>query len=240
MMCTARTRNSRLKGFAPSFIRNSNWHSFSEGKTFEWYFAESIVTLMITWSSNCILYLSERPSPKGEGFRLRLKSLFPAEAGRSFLLKQAQGEGSPLAGGAPSASTRKSSSRSWFWFSMYALITSSVTLPELQQKYPRAQRCCPQNFFLSIGNSWNSRYDVFPFSLWSSLLMVSWGGMDRNRWIWSLDTCPFIIATSCCMQSSRTMSRTRRAISPTREGRRYFTIHTICRWIANCVCAPLR
>ncbi len=37
--------------------------------------------------------------------------------------------------------------------SMYSLMISSVTLPKLPQKYPRAHRCLPQNFFRRCGNS---------------------------------------------------------------------------------------
>ena len=77
------------------------------------------------------------PSPEGEGFaddplevgRFRLK---PAEGVR---LKQAQAEGF---GGPPfwasSPSTRKLPSSLCAWSAMYAVMTSSVTLPLLQQK----------------------------------------------------------------------------------------------------------
>ncbi len=34
-----------------------------------------------------------------------------------------------------------------FRFAMYSAMILSVTLPELQQKYPRAHRCRPQNCF---------------------------------------------------------------------------------------------
>ena len=50
-------------------------------------------------------------------------------------------------------STLKSSSWSIFCSAMYFAMTSSVTLPELQQKYPRAHRCRPQNCFFRCGNS---------------------------------------------------------------------------------------
>jgi hypothetical protein len=47
---------------------------------------------------------------------------------------------------------------------MYFAITSSVTLPELQQKYPRAHRCRPQNCFFKCGYSASRWCAVFPFS----------------------------------------------------------------------------
>src|SRR5580693_3218038 len=47
---------------------------------------------------------------------------------------------------------------------IYLEITSSVTLPELQQKYPRAHRCRPQNCFFKCGYSAISWCAVFPFN----------------------------------------------------------------------------
>jgi len=47
---------------------------------------------------------------------------------------------------------------------MYSATTSSVTLPLLQQKYPRAHKCRPQNCFRNGVNSCNILYAVFPFS----------------------------------------------------------------------------
>src|ERR1700733_3617065 len=47
---------------------------------------------------------------------------------------------------------------------MYLAITSSVTFPELQQKYPRAHRCRPQNCFFKCGYSANRWCAVFPFN----------------------------------------------------------------------------
>jgi hypothetical protein len=43
-------------------------------------------------------------------------------------------------------------------------ITSSVTLPELQQKYPLAHRCRPQNCCFKCANSASRWCAVFPFS----------------------------------------------------------------------------
>jgi hypothetical protein len=54
-------------------------------------------------------------------------------------------------------STLKSSSTFVFCSGMYFAITSSVTLPELQQKYPRAHRCRPQ--------SWEVRHGVINYWL---------------------------------------------------------------------------
>jgi len=45
---------------------------------------------------------------------------------------------------------------------MYLMITSSVTLPELATKYPRAHICRPQNALLNDLNSISSLRDVFP------------------------------------------------------------------------------
>src|SRR3954454_23575504 len=39
---------------------------------------------------------------------------------------------------------------------MYSRIISSVIVPELTAKYPRAQKCLPQNFFFRCGNSCSS------------------------------------------------------------------------------------
>ena len=58
---------------------------------------------------------------------------------------------------------------------MYLAITSSVTLPELQQKYPLAHMCRPQNCFLMCGDSAISWCAVFPFSHCSKRLMVTCG-----------------------------------------------------------------
>ena len=69
--------------------------------------------------------LGERPSPKGEGFVLRLKPLIVGHAADA----QAQ-------------TTRKlSSGDSGFWSSIYFFQTSSVTFPLLATQYPRAHKC---------------------------------------------------------------------------------------------------
>jgi hypothetical protein len=116
-----------------------------------------------------------RPEPRSEaargppaqagGFGLRLEVAVPAEAGRGSRLKPAEGEGVARPSGAGSPSTRKSPSCcSWSWFSMYALITSSVTFPLLQQKYPRAQMCRPQNVRRRCENSIINVCDDRPFN----------------------------------------------------------------------------
>ena len=67
------------------------------------------------------------------------KSVAPAEAGLKLpRWKRAQVEGFVGPFGLSSPSTLKEPSSSCAWFSMYAAITSSVTFPLLQQKYPRA------------------------------------------------------------------------------------------------------
>jgi hypothetical protein len=139
-------------------------------------------------------------------------------------------------------STLKSSScpSLMFWLAIYCATISSVTLPELQQKYPRAHRCRPQNCFFTCGNSAIRWCAVFPFSHCTNRLIVTCGGIDTNRCTWSFDTCPFMIRTSCCAQISRIRSRVLVATSPFSAGRRYFVIHTKCKWISNTVCAPRR
>jgi hypothetical protein len=64
---------------------------------------------------------------------------------------------------------------------MYSAITWSVTLPLLQQKYPRAHRWRPQNCFRNGANSCNILYAVSPLSRRTSRLIVTGGGMDTNR-----------------------------------------------------------
>ena len=76
---------------------------------------------------------------------------------------------------------------------MYSAITWSVTFPLLQQKYPRAHRCRPQNCFRNGANSCNILYAVFPFSRYTRRLIVTCGGIDTSRCTWSLLTCPLRI-----------------------------------------------
>ena len=123
---------------------------------------------------------------------------------------------------------------------MYGAITSSVTFPELQQNYPRAHKCRPQNCFFKCGNSPRRWCAVLPFSHCSNRLILTCGGIDTNRCTWSFDTCPFRIFTSCRRQMPRIKSRTRSATSPLNADRRYFVIHTKCKWISNTACAPRR
>jgi len=112
------------------------------------------------------------------------------------------------------------------WLAMYSAITSSVTFPELAAKYPRAQRCLPQNCFLSTLKSSSIRREVRPLMLCSTLDSDKDGGTLTNKWTWSLLTCPLRIWTSKLLQHWRINSRHRRAISPVNTGLRYFVIQT--------------
>ena len=100
---------------------------------------------------------------------------------------------------------------------MYSATTSSVTFPLLQQKYPRAHRCRPQNSFRNGANSRSILYAVFPFSRCTSRLIVTCGGIDTSRCTWSLLTCPLMISTSDAPQISRIRSRTRDPTAPDQD-----------------------
>jgi hypothetical protein len=60
-------------------------------------------------------------------------------------------------------------------------MTSSVALPELQQKYPRAHRCRPQNCLFRCGNSASRWCAVRPLSHCIKRLTVICGGSDISR-----------------------------------------------------------
>jgi hypothetical protein len=62
-------------------------------------------------------------------------------------------------------STLKSSSWSVFCSVIYFAITSSVTLPEVQQKYPRAHKCLPQNCVVLRHVPFHDRYLMMPADL---------------------------------------------------------------------------
>jgi hypothetical protein len=47
--------------------------------------------------------------------------------------------------------------------------------PELTARYPRAQRCLPQNYFLKWGNSDSKIYELMPLS-YCTILLISWLG----------------------------------------------------------------
>jgi hypothetical protein len=54
-------------------------------------------------------------------------------------------------------------------------------VPELTAKYPRAQKCFPQNFFRSSGNSCNSTRELIPFNHCMIRLTCWFGRYDTNR-----------------------------------------------------------
>jgi hypothetical protein len=60
---------------------------------------------------------------------------------------------------------------------------------------------------LICGNSAIRGCAVFPFNHCHSRRIVPCGGMDTKRCTGSVDTCPFLIVTSCCAQMSRIRSR---------------------------------
>jgi hypothetical protein len=137
-------------------------------------------------------------------------------------------------------STRKPSGPGPPWFAMYSAITWSVTLPLLQQKYPRAHTGRPQNSFRCGANSCGSLYAVFPSSRCTSRLIVTRGGIDSSRCTWPLLTCPFRMCTSAAPQVSRISSRSRSPTAPTRTASRYLVVQTRCRWISKALWAPRR
>jgi hypothetical protein len=75
------------------------------------------------------------PSAEADGFTEPLEvGFFRLKPTQAPPLKRAQAEGFVPPFGLSSPSTRNSASSSSCWFSMYCLITSSVTFPLLQQK----------------------------------------------------------------------------------------------------------
>jgi hypothetical protein len=124
--------------------------------------------------------------------------------------------------------------------SMYSLIISSVIVPELTAKYPRAQKWRPQNLLRRCGNSCSKTLELIPLShcmIW----LTSWlGRYVRNTCTWSRATLPEIISSSCSAAICRIKSRTRTATSPVKTGLRYFGSHTTCTFRSVLVCAPNR
>lgn len=58
---------------------------------------------------------------------------------------------------------------------MYSFIISSVIVPELTARYPLAQKCLPQNFFLKCGNSCGITRELDPFNhcmIWLTFCIV--------------------------------------------------------------------
>ncbi len=97
----------------------------------------------------------------------------------------------------------------------------------------------PQNCLFRCGNSASRWCAVRPWSHCIKRLIVTCGGSEIRRCTWSFDNVSFMIDTSCCPQMSWIRSCTRVVISPVSRGRRYFVIHTRCKWIYT-VCAPRR
>ena len=124
--------------------------------------------------------------------------------------------------------------------SMYSLTISSVIVPELTARYPRAQKCRPQNLLRRCGNSWNKTRELIPFNH-CMIRLTSWlGRYERNTWTWSLATLPEMISSSCSAAICLIKSRTRTATSPVKTGFRYFGSHTTCTLRSVLVCAPNR
>ena len=123
---------------------------------------------------------------------------------------------------------------------MYWMIISSVTFPDVTQKYPIPQKCLPQYSFLISANScWISR-ELLPFIFCTTLLTEYCGGIDTNTWIWSLDTFPLITSIPYFSHTCRMISLTRIATSPLSTFFRYFVIHTIWYLLSNLVCDVVR
>lgn len=122
---------------------------------------------------------------------------------------------------------KSSSTESISWFSIYFIMVSSVIFPELATKYPRPQKCLPQNCFDMVLNSLIIFQLLFPFSSFTKSLTERCGGTDTNKWIWSFEMCPFIISTSILLQYCRISSRVRLANSPVKIFFLYFVIQTI-------------
>jgi hypothetical protein len=121
-----------------------------------------------------------------------------------------------------------------FCSAIYFAITSSVTFPELQQKYPRAHRCRPQNCFFKCGYSPNKWCAVFPFSH-CHLRRHRYKQMHMILGHVPLHDLHLVFRANIPDQIPDAGSH-----FPTQRGRRYFVIQTRCRWISKTVCAPLR
>ena len=126
------------------------------------------------------------------------------------------------------------------WSSMYSSTISSVILPELTARYPRAQKCRPQNLLRRCGNSWSSTRELIPFSHCMIWLTFWLGRYPINTCTWSRATFPEIISISCSAAICRIRSRTRTATSPVKTGFRYFGNHTKWTFKSLFVCAPNR
>ena len=122
--------------------------------------------------------------------------------------------------------------------SIYSRIISSVTVPELTAKYPRAHKCLPQNCLFKCANSWSITRELIPLSHCTIWLMFWFGRYETNTCTWSLATFHDSMWTSCSMAICRSRSRTRMATGPTSTFFRYLGIQTECTFKSNFVCAP--
>jgi len=95
------------------------------------------------------------------------------------------------------------------------MIISSVTSPDVTQKYPLAQKCFPQYLFLNSGKISNSFLELLPFTLRIISLAAIFGGADTNICIWSGLTEPFFISISCISHVCLIRSLTLYPTSPT-------------------------
>ena len=80
---------------------------------------------------------------------------------------------------------------------------------------------------------------AFPFIRWIKRLMVTCGGIATMTWTWSAEICPLRMSTLAFWHSSRTMERTRSALT----AQHLMTIlgdQTIWRWMENVVWEPWR
>jgi hypothetical protein len=98
----------------------------------------------------------------------------------------------------------------------------------------------PQNYFVRCANSAIRWCVVLPINHCSNRLIVTRGGIDKNKCMCSFATGPFHIFTSCCAQMSRIKSLARVPASPLSTALQYFVVNTICRWISSTACAPRR
>jgi len=61
------------------------------------------------------------------------------------------------------------------------LVISSVTSPDVTQKYPLAQKCCPQYLFFNSENISNNFLELRPLILLMISLGARFGGADTNK-----------------------------------------------------------
>ena len=112
--------------------------------------------------------------------------------------------------------------------SIYSLITSFMIFPDVTARYPRAQRCRPQNCFRITGNSCINTWELTPLSCCIIWLILCVGRYDTNIWTWSVAILPEMISRSfsaaICLNSSLVLF----AMSPTSTFFRYFGTHTKC------------